>query len=123
VEITNPVTAQALVQALADEYSRKIMLSTIPSPKSVEDLSTEDGIPLSTCYRKVTELTEDHILVVERMIMTPAGKKYAIYRATIEGVHVDMGPGSLNVTVKPNPEAAAKLQSAWLASRLEANSH
>src|SRR5712692_6336803 len=53
--LTKPETIHALTQALSDEYSMKIILSTIPEEKSVEDLSKENDIPLSTCYRRVHE--------------------------------------------------------------------
>ncbi len=43
----------------------KIILSTIPKEKSVEDLSKENDIPLSTCYRRVHEMLDGGLLLVQ----------------------------------------------------------
>lgn len=101
--------------ALLDEPSRKIVVSAIERGKMVEEISEETHVPLSTCYRKVAELARSQILVVERMVMTPTGKKYAIYRSAIAGVHIDIGRGQISVSVLPNSDVAEKLRTAWLA--------
>jgi DNA-binding Lrp family transcriptional regulator len=88
LEITEPDRVQALVQGLADEYSRKILLSAIPVAKSVEDISRENDIPLSTCYRRVHELLDAQILIVEKIIVTSDGKKYELMRSAYRAVKV-----------------------------------
>jgi len=117
VEITNPVTAQALVQALADEYSRKIMLSTIPSPKSVEDLSSEDEIPLSTCYRRVHELVDAQVLLIDRIIVTSDGKRFELVRSAYRSVQVDLENGVMKVAAEINEDMAEKLRRLWISMR------
>ena len=112
-------TPEAVVALLLDAPSRRIVMSTIQSGKMVEEIRAETGIPLSTCYRKVAELVKENVLVAERMVMTTAGKKYAIYRSAIAGVRIDVRKGAMDVSVLPNPEVAGRLQMAMLAKQFE----
>jgi len=114
LEISEPSRIQALVQGLADEYSRKIILSAIPKAKSVEDMSRENDIPLSTCYRRVHELLDSQILVVERIIVTPEGKKYELLRSAYRAVNVSFDGGVLKVDALINEDVAEKLRRLWL---------
>ena len=114
MEISEPSRIQALVQGLADEYSRKILLSAIPKAKSVEDMSRENDIPLSTCYRRVHELLDSQILVVERIIVTPEGKKYELLRSAYRAVNVTFDGGVMKVDALINEDVAEKLRRLWL---------
>lgn len=117
MEITEPTRVQALVQGLADEYSRKIILSAIPAAKSVEDMSRENDIPLSTTYRRVHELLDSQILVVERIIVTPEGKKYELLRSAYRAIGVTFDGGQMRVEATVNEDVADKLRRLWLSMR------
>ena len=117
MEISEPSRVQALVQGLADEYSRKILLSTIPKAKSVEDMSRENDIPLSTCYRRVHELLDSQILVVEKIIVTPEGKKYELLRSAYRAVNVSFDGGVMRVEAVINEDVAEKLRRLWMTMR------
>jgi DNA-binding Lrp family transcriptional regulator len=114
LEISDPSRIQAIVQGLADEYSRKILLSAIPRAKSVEDMSRENDIPLSTCYRRVHELLDSQILVVEKIIVTPDGKKYELLRSAYRAVNVSFDGGIMKVDAIINEDVAEKLRRLWL---------
>ena len=43
----------AVLLAMSDEYMLKILCSIMSEAKSVEKISSENGIPLSTCYRRI----------------------------------------------------------------------
>jgi len=117
VEITDPATAQALVQAMGDEYSRRILLSAIPAAKSVEDLSKENDIPLSTCYRRVHELLDARVLLIDRIIVTKDGKRYELVRSAYRTVQVDLENGAMKVDALINEDVADKLRRLWLSMR------
>jgi DNA-binding Lrp family transcriptional regulator len=114
LEIVDPSRVHALVQGIADEYSRKIILSGIPKAKSVEDMSRENDIPLSTCYRRVHELLDAQILVVERIIVTPEGKKYELLRSAYRAVNISFDGGAIKVEAVINEDVAEKLRRLWL---------
>jgi hypothetical protein len=115
--IDDPSRVQALVQGLADEYSRKILLSAIPSAKSVEDMSRENDIPLSTCYRRVHELLDAQMLVIERIIVTADGKKYEMLRSAYRALTVSFDSGIMKVDAIVNEDVAEKLKRLWLSMR------
>lgn len=117
MEITNAETAQALVQALGDEYARKIILSAIPAAKSVEDLSRENNIPLSTCYRRVHELLDARVLLTEKIIVTNEGKRYELVRSAYRTVQADLENGVMKVNAVINEDVADKLRRLWLTMR------
>jgi hypothetical protein len=114
LEITDTAKVQALIQSLADEYSRKILLSAIPASKSVEDMSRENDIPLSTCYRRVHELLDAQVLVVEKIIVTPDGKKYELLRSAYSAMTVSFDGGTMKVDATINGDVADKLRRMWL---------
>ncbi|QQG48877.1 MAG: helix-turn-helix transcriptional regulator [archaeon] len=114
MEITDPARANALIQSMGDEYSRKILLSAIPASKSVEDVSRENDIPLSTCYRRVHELLEARLLVVDRIILTPEGKKHEVLRSAYRAISFSFDGGTVRVDVVINEDVADKLWRIWL---------
>ena len=114
MEISEPSRVQALVTGLADEYSRKIILSAIPKAKSVEDMSRENDVPLSTCYRRVHELLDAQILVVEKIVVTPEGKKFELLRSAYRAVNVTFDGGVMKVDAIINEDVAEKLRRLWL---------
>ena len=117
MEVTDPGKVHSIVQSLADEYSRKILLSAISGAKSVEDLSKENDIPLSTCYRRVHELLDAHILVVELIVVTAEGKKYELLRSAYRAVTVNFENGIIKVEAVINEDVADKLRRIWLTMR------
>jgi DNA-binding Lrp family transcriptional regulator len=117
MEITDPSRAQSIVQSLSDEYSRKILLSAVSSAKSVEDLSKENDIPLSTCYRRVHELLDTQILVVEKIIVTPDGKKYEMLRSAYKTVSVNFEDGAVKVEATVNEDVGEKLRRMWISMK------
>jgi DNA-binding Lrp family transcriptional regulator len=119
LEIKEPDRVQSLVQGLADEYSRKILLSAIPAAKSVEDMSRENDIPLSTCYRRVHELLDAQILIVEKIIVTSDGKKYELLRSAYRAVTVSFDGGVMKVDATVNEDVAEKLRRLWTSMRAE----
>ncbi len=52
---------EALLQAMANDYMRKILLSTVSCARPIEEIARENGIPISTCYRRVRELIHSSI--------------------------------------------------------------
>ncbi len=114
LEIADPHQVQAVVQGMADEYSRKILLSCIAGAKSVEELSRENDIPLSTCYRRVHDLLDSKLLVVEKVIITPDGKKYELLRSAYRVVTIRLDGGVMSVEAVLNEDVAEKLRRLWL---------
>lgn len=99
---------QALLRALADESSARILAATADRTLSVMDLIREEGIASSSAYRRIHELEGDGLLVVDRTVLTPDGKTYQMYRATFREVTVAFHAGDLVVNAEPNLGAVQK---------------
>jgi DNA-binding Lrp family transcriptional regulator len=117
IQVTNEKTMRALTHIMADEYSRRILLSGAAKAKTVEDFSREDDIPLSTCYRRVNEMHEEGILVVERIVISPEGKKSELYRSGFSEVRVRMADGNLSIEATVNQDIADKVYNMWSVMR------
>ena len=117
IQVTNEKTVRALTRIMADEYSRRILLSGAAKAKTVEDFSREENIPLSTCYRRVNEMHEEGLLVVERIVISPEGKKSELYRSGFKEVRISMVDGNLQIEATVNEDIADKLYNMWTVMR------
>lgn len=112
---------EALLRALANDFSRRIILSTVPAAKSVEEIAKVSGIPLSSCYRKIRGLLSSKILRVEKTIITVDGKKYEMLRSTVKSAVFSLSSsGELSVEVNLLPkEPDERLSKMWSVVRMK----
>jgi len=99
----------AVVKSLLDVVLRQILASTLDRAKSTEEISRECGIPMSTCYVRVSELVRGGVLRREREELTRNGKGYALYRATIRTILLEFGAEGLDVLAVSNGDHARQL--------------
>jgi hypothetical protein len=104
----------AILSALGDESSRKLLTSAIASGKTVEEISEEQNLPLSTCYRRMRSLLAGGLMILERTVVTPAGKRYAVYRTTFSRASISFHDGDIAVELTPNMDIIDKLRRKWL---------
>ena len=100
---------KAVIRALLDDQSRRILESTMLVPKSVVDITREHRIPITSAYRKVKELKEFGLLKVDRIVLTDDGKKFELVRSAIRSASVQFGKGVLDVDIIANVEADEKM--------------
>ncbi|MHB1908476.1 MAG: ArsR family transcriptional regulator [Nitrososphaerales archaeon] len=117
MRIESQKVQDAIIRALADEYSRKIILKTIDKAESVEELSRQENIPISTAYRRVNEMKDDGILTIERTILTEDGKKYELYRSAFKSLEIDLKQGQINMVGEFNEDVAMRLSRLWAQMR------
>jgi len=115
--IDSPKVRDALISALADEYSRKIILRTISKAESVEELARDERIPISTAYRRVNELKEVGLLAVEKTILNEEGKKYELYRSSFRSFRIDLEQGEIKIDAEFNEDVAMRLSRLWASMR------
>lgn len=89
-----------VVRAMSDRYARKILASTILEAKSIEEISRENGIPISTCYRRVHELIRLQLLKTESTIVTTAGKRFETFKSELKGATITLLSDKLFVDVQ-----------------------
>ena len=100
--ITDEKQKKIIVDALLDEYSRKILDSTIDESKSITDIMREQDIPMTSTYRRVKLLMDNKLVKVERSMVTHDGKRYFLYLSNIKDASILFNKGELIVEITPN---------------------
>jgi len=98
----NGEVAKNLVAALADEASRRILSSTLIEGKTVQEISLEQALPFSTCYRRAHELVHQGLLGVERIVVTGDGRRFHKYRSFFRSVQITSSFGDVSVAAELN---------------------
>lgn len=109
----NGTMAERILDALSDEFSRRMLVSTISKGKTVQEISVEQGLPLSSCYRRARSLVREGLLMVERIVLTPEGTRFAIYRSSFKTVEMASDFAQTQVSVELNPDVAEKFRRVW----------
>lgn len=113
----SPEMASSILSALADHFSEKIMTCTVTEARTVEEISSSEKIPLSTCYRRMRELVDAGLILVERIVITGSGKRYATYRSCFKSFRISSDFHGLSVEAEVNEDVADKLRDRWLSTR------
>ena len=93
---------QKVLDALADAQSRAILFSVIKQGKTAADLAEEHRIPLSSVYKKISELEELTLLKVEKWVLSDSGKKFKVYRSRISRAEVSIRKPEPVISLSPN---------------------
>jgi hypothetical protein len=109
-------SSNSLLSALGDESSRRILTSAIASGKTVEEISAEQNLPLSTCYRRIRHFVDEGLMILEKLVLTQAGKRFAVYRTTFSDVTIRFYPGEIVVETTPNMEVLEKVRTKWMST-------
>ena len=87
----------AILKVVSDEYMRKIIVSARSVEKSIDEISQENAIPISTCYRRVHELVNMGILREQRTILTNEGKKYQTYKSALREAMINFSNQGISI--------------------------
>ncbi|MFX0015054.1 MAG: helix-turn-helix domain-containing protein [Promethearchaeota archaeon] len=108
MRVTNPVVIQALLKALADTNSSNILALMASQPLSAMDIAKETDIPISSVYRRISQLEEQGLIGLDRTIITPEGKSFNKYKASFSQVTIKFMDGDFLVEVVPNKKILEK---------------
>ena len=114
MQILDDDKARAMIGILSDKYSRSILFSTTVGPKSVEEVSKETKIPISTCYRRIHDMREQGVLVIDRIVLTNDGRKFEMYKSAIKDARINIEGGKMSVEAEPNVDASGRLYRTWM---------
>ena len=79
---------QKVIEALADAESRAIIFSIIKKGKTAANLSQSLKIPLSSVYKKLSDLENLTLIEIEKTIMAENGKRFKIYKSRINKAEI-----------------------------------
>ncbi|TET91359.1 MAG: ArsR family transcriptional regulator [Methanomassiliicoccales archaeon] len=108
----DPLEAARLI---TDEYSSKILLATFKKPRSVVELSSEYGIPIAACYRRLHTLERVGLVKCVEQTSTEMGKRRNLYQSQLEDAHIFLENGELNVRFSLTGGLTEEFGSAWSA--------
>jgi hypothetical protein len=69
---------KTILTALADEEMTKILDSIMYHSKSIVDITRENNIAHTTCYRKTKWLISEGLVRVDKIVITQEGKKFSL---------------------------------------------
>jgi DNA replication protein DnaD len=72
-----------ILQQLADLISQKIILSTIDQAKPAQQIALENGLPLSSTYKKIRKLCDMKLLSIDKIEIDSSGKKVFFYKSMV----------------------------------------
>ena len=95
---------QKVIEALADAQSRSILFSIIKQGKTAMELSEEHRIPLSSVYKKISDLEEIALVKVDKWILSENGKKFKLYKSRISKADVTIRKPEPVIILTPNEQ-------------------
>ena len=93
---------QKVIEALADTESRSILFSIIKKGNTAAELSDKLKIPLSSVYKKLSDLEELTLIEVEKWMLSDKGRKYKVYRSRISKADISIRKPEPIVTLVSN---------------------
>jgi len=98
----NSAIDQKIFKILADVQARTILFSIVKKGKTTIDLFEEHRIPISTIYKKITELEDLDLIMIEKYIIANRGKRFKVYRSKINEAAVRIQSLDPVVNLFPN---------------------
>ena len=82
--------SQKVIEALADSESRAILFSIVKKGNTAAELSDRLKIPLSSVYKKLSDLEELTLIEIEKWMLSDKGRKYKVYRSRIKQAEISI---------------------------------
>jgi response regulator of citrate/malate metabolism len=99
---------RAVLTALADNEIMKILASSMNQSKSVNQILKETNISHTTAFRKTKWLLKEWLIIVDKIIITPDGKKFSLYLSTLKAITARYEANNVSVEAEPNSDIPRK---------------
>ena len=93
---------QKVIEMLADAESRAIIFSIIRKGKTAAKLSEKHKIPLSSVYKKISDLEELTLIHVDSWQISEKGRRFKVYRSRIKDAEISIKKPEASLTLTPN---------------------
>ncbi len=90
-----------ILEVISDEYSIKILSNTMKQYKTVNEISVETKIPVSTIYRRIRTLNREKLLRISGVI-DENGKKVFLYKSKIKTISTFFNGDFVKIEIIPN---------------------
>ena len=99
---------EKMIASLADSESRRILNAVVAKPRTAVEIEKVTGLPQSTLYRKISELKECGLLMVERFAVRPDGKREALYACSFAEVRYKAASGQIELELVQTEESVER---------------
>ncbi len=93
---------QKVIEALANAESRVILFSIIKKGDTAAELSRRLRIPLSTVYKKLSELEDLTLIEVDAGLVSNKGRRYNAYKSRIRTAEILISKPDPVLRLAPN---------------------
>ena len=93
---------QKVIEMLADAESRAILFSIIKKGKTAAELSMKHKIPLSSEYKKISDLQELTLIKVDSWQISEKGRRFKVYKSRIKNAEINIKKPEPNLVLIPN---------------------
>tara|TARA_Y100000590_G_C15692689_1_gene1004024 strand:- start:1388 stop:1720 length:333 start_codon:yes stop_codon:yes gene_type:complete len=93
---------QKVIEMLADAESRAILFSIIRKGKTASQLSEKHKIPLSSVYKKISDLQELTLIKVDSWQISDKGRRYKVYKSRIKHAEISIKNPDPTLMLSPN---------------------
>jgi len=93
---------QKVIEMLADAESRAILFSIIKKGKTAAELSQKHKIPLSSVYKKISDLEELTLIKIDSWRISEKGRKFKIYKSRIKSAEISIKKPEAGLILTPN---------------------
>ena len=93
---------QKILEALADVQSRSIIFSIIKEGMTALEISEKYRIPLSSVYKKISDLEDLALIKIDKWVLSDNGKKFKVYKSRISRAEINIRKPEPIITLSPN---------------------
>ena len=93
---------QKVIEMLADAESRAILFSMIKKGKTASELSEKHKIPLSSVYKKISDLQKLTLIQVDSWHISEKGRKFKVYKSRIKNAEITIKKPEPVLILTPN---------------------
>ena len=93
---------QKVIEALADAESRTILFSIIKKGKTAAELADKHKIPLSSVYKKLSDLEGLTLVYVDKWLISDKGRKFKVYKSRISKADISIRKPEPSLILIPN---------------------
>lgn len=101
---------EKIIAYFADPESRQIISCVLKEPKTATTIRVELELPASSAYRKISELKDCGLLMIDRFIIKSDGKREALYSCSFSEINFKVEEGKIELEVIPS---ARSLEKRW----------
>ena len=107
MRVTGDLRARIVAQ-LADEESQKIIATVLDKPKTTREIAGDVTLPSTTLYRKISELRDCGLIIIDSFDFRSDGKREARYTCGFKEIIFKSNSGVLELDIVPSSKGLEK---------------